>query len=117
MSFTDQYAVGQDPTFKTKIEVGILKVAGQIQGEGKSTLTQAQWRKRAVLAESVIRGGGPVIAVDGTVIVSWVDQFSIVVPSANATITLSSSDADIEFQITASWDDVAGVTGEDLTAQ
>ena len=77
MSFTDQYAVGQDATFKTKIEVGILKVAGQVQGENQSTLTQAQWRKRAILAESVILGGGSVIAVDGTIIVSWVDQFSI----------------------------------------
>jgi len=117
VSFTDQYAVGQDPTFKTKVEVGILKVAGQVQGEAMAAMTQAQWRKRASLAQNVILGGGPLIAADGTVIVSWVDQFSIVVPSANATITLASSDADIEFQIAASWDDMAGVTGEDLQAQ
>lgn len=114
MAFTDQYAVGQNAVFKNQIEVAILKVASLIQGETIGSLTGKQWDKRANLAASVILGGGPVIATDGTVIVSWVDQFGKVVPSTNSTITLASSDNDIEFQVTAVWDDVAGVTGRDL---
>jgi len=113
MAFTDQHAVGQDPTFQTRIEVAILKVASLIQGEVIGANTGKQWDKRARLAEAVALGGGPLVAVDGTVIVSWVAQFSIVVPSTNSTITLASLDADIEFQVTAVWDDMAGVTGRD----
>ena len=109
MAFTDQHAVGQDPTFQTKVEVAILKVASLIQGEAIGVLTGKQWDKRATLAAAVILGGGPVAG--GA---SWVDQFSIVVPSTNASITLTSTDADIEFQVTAVWDDMAGITGREL---
>ena len=113
-AFEDQYAVAQDPGFQTKIEVAILKVASLIQGEGIGGLTGKQWDKRAALARDVILGGGPHVAADGTVVVSWVEQFAIVVPSTNASITLLSPDNDIEFQVTAVWDDMAGVTGRDL---
>jgi len=119
MAFIDQHAVGQDAVFKTKIEVAIFKVASLIQGEGiefapGEFYSGKQWNKRGALAAKVILGGGPVVASDGSVVASWIDLFAIAVPSTNATITLTSDDADIEFQVTALWDDMAGVTGEDL---
>ena len=102
-TFTDSFTASNDSIFRGKITACIAKVASTIAGEAKGVNTEIQWRKRGELAADVLRNPS-----------GWLDQFAIATPATNATIDTSSTDGDIEFQVTAIWDDMAGVTGEDL---
>ena len=99
--------------FRARVELAMVKVATQVQGEPIGTLTARQWTKRATLATNVL---SVQTFENGTCLPGsqiWLDTFCLAV-TTNATITAASTDADIEFQVTAVWDDVAGVTGNDL---
>jgi len=102
MGFTEQAALAVTSTFQDKVEVAMIKVALMIQGEARTTKTRAQWRKRGDLAKAVTDDPG-----------AWKVNFSWATVT-NAAITGASTDADIEFQVTSEWDDLAGVLGEDL---
>ena len=116
MSFLQQNITANDATFKQRVEAATVKVAKLVQGEVQSTMTLIQWQKRAELARAVL---GVYAYPDGSPI--WLDTFLNAV-AANPTIgdttpitETSPTDNDIEFEVTASWDDIAGVSGEDLT--
>jgi len=121
MAFLDQHNLAIDdgvdtnaPDFRKRVRLAMHKVATQIQGEAKSSLTLQQWQKRGQLATVIL--GIFQVSSSSTVAASeaWLDAFALSV-TQNATITSASLDSDIEFQVTAIWDDVAGVTGQDLT--
>ena len=103
--------------FRHQVQNGMARVAKQVQGEGLSTFTSVQWTKRAELATNVLSihfvddGTGKTVARPGTEV--WLDVFADAVAEV-ATATPTSTDADIEFLITAAWDDIAGVRGRDL---
>ena len=116
MAFLEQYnlaiADGADPDapdFRKRVRLAMHKVATMIQGEAQSSLTLQQWQKRGQLATTIL--GILQNTASTTVAASevWIDAFALSV-TQNATITSASLDSDIEFQVTAIWDDVAGVT-------
>ena len=59
--------------------------------------------KRAWLAATVLRDP-----------IAWIDKFTLAVAS-NAAIVTGSTDGDIQFTVNSIWDDMAGVTGRNLT--
>ena len=98
--------------FRSRVQQAMVKVATDIQGEAP-TASPATDNKRAALADNVLGTqvvGEPPVGMSGSEL--WLDTFALAVTS-NATITSASSDNDIEFQITAVWNDIAGVTGRD----
>lgn len=98
--------------FRARVQQAMAKVALDIQGETPSA-SSAVDLKRAALAVNVMSVqlvGDPPQATSGLDL--WLDTFALAVTS-NVTITGSSTDADIEFQVTAVWNDLAGVTGRD----
>ena len=102
MSFETQYDLSIDAIFLKKIRVAIATVAVLIAGEAVGSNTVEQWAKRGQLAINVLQNP-----------TKWEAQFSIATVT-NAVITSSSTDADIQFQVSAEWDDMAGVTGKNL---
>lgn len=90
--------------YEKQVMIAMAKVATQVQGEAQGSLTLQQWQKRATLAVNVV-----------TDLETWLSRFKLAVVASNASITSSSTDADVEFQVNAIWDDMAGVTGQDLT--
>ena len=118
--FSDQYAMSQDTAFRNDLKIAMAKVALQVQGEAISAgpYTDAQWRKRAALATNVLgvqfdQNGVAVPGID-----LWIDSFAFAVAQnatiGDQTVPWNGLDADMEFQVTAIWDDMAGVTGVDL---
>ena len=98
--------------FRARVQQAMVKVAIDIQGEAPTASPNTD-NKRAALATNVLGvqfAGDPPVAKSGADI--WLDTFTLAVTS-NATITSASTDGDIEFQITAVWNDIAGVTGRD----
>lgn len=103
MAYTDQATLADDVTFRTRIRVAIMTAAVQIQGEAKTNLTDAQYGKRQALATAILTTGGS----------NHIDAFAWAV-TTNAAITGASSDADIQFTVNSMWDDLSGVTKNDL---
>lgn len=117
--FADQQAMTQDANFRNVVKIAMAKVASQIQGESMGGMTDAQWRKRAALATNVLSAIVDPAGNIKTGLDIWLESFAYVT-AQNATIgdtviPWAGLDSDIEFQVTAIWDDVAGVTGVDLT--
>jgi len=109
----DAAAVTAQEHFEAQVRVSMARVAKQIQGEAVSTLSTTQWIKRAALAASVLSSS---VAVDGTPssgVAIWLPVFMEAVAEVS-TATPTSTDADIEFLVSATWDDIAGVRGIDL---
>jgi hypothetical protein len=102
MSATASYTLSQDATFRGKVQVLLAKVAVSVQGEARGSMDPKEWRKRGIHATRVLENP-----------LNWLNQtvFAIV---QNDTITGSSTDSDIEFMISSTFSDVAGVTGEDI---
>ena len=102
MGFKEQYDLSQSSDFRSKIRVAIAKVATIVQGEAQGAMQIAEWNKRGALATAVLNEPD-----------QWVHPFAIAVVT-NAAITGTSTDADLEFQVTAVWSDMAGVLGSEL---
>jgi hypothetical protein len=102
MTLETDHALSQDATFRKKIEVAISRQAKAIQGESQGTLRKRQWDKRQSLATRVLDSPN-----------DWIGVFSLHVAS-DAAITSSSTDTDIENKVSDVWEDIAGVTGQDL---
>ena len=119
MGFLEQHNLaieGTDPDaidFRKRVRQAMHKVATLIQGEVQSTKTLQQWQKRGRLATTVL---GVLTDESGATKAAsevWLDAFALSV-TTNATVVFD-NDANIEFQVTAIWDDIAGVSGQDLT--
>ena len=114
-NFVDGTVTPDAEDFRRKVAIAIIRVAKIIGGENQSSFTLQQWQKRAALSTSVLGvefTGDPPTSQPG--IDTWLDTFANGTAEV-ASITGASSDADIEFTVTAMWDDVAGVSGQDLT--
>ena len=103
MAYTDQYDLSQDAIHRKRVQIAMAVAATQIGGEAQASFTVEQWDKRAQLAADVLRDP-----------LAWIDKFAIAVGS-NAVIVVGSTDNDIQFTVDSIWDDMAGVTGRNLT--
>lgn len=114
-NFVDATETPDAEDFRRRVQQAIVKVAGLVAGESIGSLTTKQWDTRASLAATVLGTqfvGDPIVPKAGSEI--WLDTFANITAN-NVAITSASTDADIEFTVTSAWDDVAGVTGNDLT--
>jgi hypothetical protein len=99
MAFTDQAALADDETFRTRVRVALATAAVQVMGEATDGHTDAQYGKRQELAFDVLRA-----AAEGPLLEAFV--WAVV---ANPAVTNASTDSDIQFTVNASWGDLAGV--------
>lgn len=114
-NFVDATVTPNATDFRRRVQQAMVKSASLIAGEAQQSLTLQQWQKRAVLATNILGthvGSDPSQAKAGSEV--WLDTFANAVAN-NPTITESSTDGDIEFTVNSVWDDIAGVTGQDLT--
>lgn len=97
MAFIDQYDLSQDTaSFQKKVAIAMAKTAVAIVGEASSGNGNTD-KKRHDLGVDVLRNPD-----------NWIDQFSRAVVT-NATISATSTDSEIENQVIAVWNDIAGV--------
>ena len=99
MAYTDQATLAVDATFRDRVRVAVATAAVPIMGEAKDTYSDVKYGKRQSLAYDVLRA-----AASGPLLEAFV--WATV---QNAAITGTSGDQDIQFQVNASWDDIAGV--------
>lgn len=103
MAYTDQATLAIDATFRDRVRVALATGAVQIMGEAQDARSDAEYGKRQDLAHQVLTSAASGVLLDAFV---WATV-------TNAAITGASNDGDIQFQINAVWDDVAGVRDND----
>jgi hypothetical protein len=103
MGFQESYDLLSDSGFQIKVREAMVKSALAILGETPASPANTTLDdKRHALAEAVL--------VD-------IDMYAVRFREACAslgTLTTSSTDADVEFTVSAVWNDMAGVSGADL---
>ena len=97
MAFTDQHTLYLDATFRGRVKVALAKIATQIAGEDPTGMKGRKSRKRQALASHILNDP------DG-----YLDRFALATVT-NAAITGAATDGDIEFQLSAVFDDFAAV--------
>ncbi len=102
MSFTASFVLSQDATFRGRVQIAMAKTALAIGGEALGVLKPLVWIKRQDFVKVVLSAP-----------TEWTNQFALAV-CTNDSITALSTDSDIEFMVSSTWDDLAGVTGNDL---
>lgn len=102
MAYVDQYALAVDATFLHKVQVAVTIAAKDVQGEPIGSRTATHQAKRQQLARGIILSP-----------TQYTERFGWLV-AANPVITGASADGDIQFTVNSVFDDVAGVTDEDL---
>ncbi len=95
-SFTDQYALGQDDEFRSRVQQAALTAAIQVAAETADT---ANHYNRVRLAKRVLEQ--PTM---------YRELFAYSV-ATNVVIDGSSSDSDIQFTVNSLWDAFAGPLG------
>ena len=101
-TFTERYQVATDAGFRARVGIALTRVAMQVMGEAKAT--EAWTRKRANLAEAVLRDPQ-----------QMANRFALIVASND--IPLSATDAELESQVRDAWDSIAGVLLSDKRGQ
>lgn len=107
MAFTDQYALGQDATFKERIAVAMLKAAAAVQAEDPAGLAVPPGFPGAKDALHAARSRLALAAIaDPT---TYAARFAAVVAAdpTTAGITGSSTDDDLLFTINSLWSSLA----------
>lgn len=122
MAYLSYHTLSQDSQFRNMLKVSMAKQALAVQGETRGSKQPIEWQKRAALAANVLSVH---VAPSGTSYVAgtdvWLETFALAcaqnptiggaaVPYADTT----QHDNDLDFQVAAVWNDVAGVTGQDL---
>lgn len=105
MAYIDQFALAQDANMQKRVAVAVTAAALQIQGEDPTALRPQQYIKRQSLSRSII--------LDPTT--SKAQKFTWLLVCANSPIVSGTTDANLLTAVASIWDDVAGVTAEDLT--
>jgi len=101
-SFDSRLGLSGDGNFRNKIKVAVLKVATDIVGEIPAAGPKIpKDDKRHALGVLILTPGA---------ITSYTLLFAEAC-AALGTLTIASTDADVEFTVTSIWDDLAGVTG------
>jgi hypothetical protein len=106
MSFIAAADLAQAASFRTRVKMGTVKVAGTVLDEDTSTMPPAQRDKRLALAQQVLKDPDFTLG-------SFI--YPVISNAVIASSGLDTTDADLEYQITTVWDDVAGVTHADTT--
>lgn len=99
-TFKDQAELLKNQEFVDRVQIAITKVANQVGNENKDVNKPILYAKRNKLSYDVINN-------DMTKI------FARSIVSANTDIKFTSSDADIEFMVSAVWNNVAGVQSDE----
>lgn len=99
MALIDQINTANDQTFKNRVAMAVLIAAKDVAGEVKDPgTTDAQEAKRLALANQIVTSG-----------LINLDHWARLV-TTNLTITLESTDGDIQFTVNSLWDDVSGAS-------
>jgi hypothetical protein len=101
MSFDDSVEIVTDRRFRQRLRLGMTKVALAIIGETVDVGLEARAGKRHALAELILTPEQ---------VERQIERFAWATVT-NPVITKDSPDNDLEFQISAVFDDLAGVTG------
>lgn len=105
MGYLDQAALAQDNDFRTRMQIGMIKVALEVVGEarpGEANGFYAYYNKRHELGTGVLTNPG-----------AFVDRFAWATVT-NSVITAASIDGDLEYMVVTIWDDLAGVSADEL---
>ncbi len=98
--FKQRRELATNSQFLVKVRVAIVKVATDIAGEIPTAKT-AKDDKRHALTLLVLAQGGP-----GAFVGIFAEACA-----ARGTLTIASTDADVEFTVASIWDDLSGVSG------
>jgi len=100
MSFDSDKGLAGNSIFRIKVEMAMIKAAGQIAGETPASPANIpKDDKRHDLTQNVYSNKE-----------AWLDRFAHAC-AAKGTLSNASTDADVEFTVGEVWDDLAGVTG------
>jgi hypothetical protein len=102
VALTDQYALANDAAFQQRVRVAVMTAAVNVMTEEPGSHPVVN-DKRAVYATKVVSDGC------SSELVPYC--YAVV---TNAVIVSGSSDSDIQFQVNAVFNAMAGVTGQDL---
>jgi hypothetical protein len=97
MAYIDQYALGEDAVFQTRIQVAILTAALAILGEAIGSFTETQYQKRQALAKAVMANPA-----------SYAQRFTRLI-TTGASVTSATTDATLSTIVNTNWSKVAGV--------
>jgi hypothetical protein len=106
VSYIAQADLAQAESFRTRVKMATVQVAGTILNEDVSGFGQVQAMKRLDLAQRVLRD--PDATVSGFV-------YPVVSNAAVAEAGLDAADQDFQFVVASVWDAVAGVSITDRT--
>ena len=98
MAYIDQATLAADVTFRARVRMAMMTAAVQISAEALGQEDPNVYGKRQTLTGVVLLGSGG----------NYLDAFAWAV-AQNATITGASLDSDIQFQVNAVWNALAGV--------
>ena len=101
MSYIARADLAQAASFRTRVKMATVEVAGTILNEDISSFGQVQAMKRLDLAQRVLRD--PDATVGGFV-------YPVVANTAIGNAGLDASDGDFQFVVATVWDAVAGVS-------
>ena len=105
MSFLNTADLANAASFRTRITMALVKVAGYVIGEEQPADRSDAWHdKRSDLARNVLRDP---VAIVGAFIWPVLTNGTIIEKG------LDSLDSDIEYVVNVLWDTVAGVSRED----
>ena len=93
-------------SFRTRVMVAIVDIAGDVLGEAQGSMTAIHYQKRSDLARNALRDPEPIVSA-----FIW----PVLSNSVIANSGLDTPDGDLAFQVSAVWDAVAGVSAADKT--
>lgn len=105
MSFLTAADLAESRGFRTKVKVAVVNAAAAVVHEDITHFTPSRAEKRALLARSVLNDPERY----GEIFV-W----PVVANQTIAAAGLDSPDGDIFFQVSATWDAMAGVTPQEM---
>lgn len=107
MSYIDVSDLAEAVSFRTRVKVAIVKAAANIVHESPASYTPARAEKRAALARAILADPAAY-----TVLFVW----PVVANVSIAANGLASSDGDLDYQVSAIFDAMAGVTPEEMSS-
>lgn len=106
MTFLKTSELVDSKHLRSRVAATITKVATDVMGEAKGSMTDAQMDKRSALAWNTLLD-----PVRGTDRFMW----AVCVNPTIAAAGIDATDGDLEYVVISVWDDIAGVTTADKT--
>jgi hypothetical protein len=101
MSFITAADLAKAESFRTRVKMAAVRIAGTVLNENVANFGGVQAQKRLALAQAVLRD--PDAQVNGFI-------YPVISNPAIAQVGLDATDGDFEFQVASVWDSVAGVS-------